>query len=65
MDELENEARKFPRGKHDDVIDTLQMLYSLYEIQPNTNAFTPRIKMEWDQFGRPICVSSESQDRLK
>jgi phage terminase large subunit-like protein len=38
MDKLEEQLRRFPRGKHDDVIDCLQMMYSLYEIQSSTIA---------------------------
>ncbi len=36
MDELELELKRFPRGKHDDIIDAEQMLYDLYQIQPNS-----------------------------
>ena len=35
MEELELELKRFPRGRHDDIVDSLQMLYSMYEISPN------------------------------
>ena len=50
MYELEQQLKKFPRGKHDDIIDAEQMLYSMYELQPNTKSFTNSISMEWDEF---------------
>lgn len=37
MDDLEQELKRFPKWKHDDMIDALQMLYSLYELQPNVS----------------------------
>jgi predicted phage terminase large subunit-like protein len=40
MEELEHELLRFPRGRHDDVIDALQMAYSMYEISPNTKSFS-------------------------
>jgi len=52
MDELEKQLLQFPRGKHDDIIDSEQMLYDLYALQPNTNSFQ-RVRIEYDQFGRP------------
>jgi phage terminase large subunit-like protein len=36
MDKLEKQLLEFPRGKNDDVIDSLQMLYDMYVLQPNT-----------------------------
>lgn len=53
-DELENELKKFPRGKHDDIIDSLQMCYNLYELQPNSKAFRTNIRIEYDYNGNPI-----------
>lgn len=64
MEDLETELKKFPRGKHDDMIDALQMLYSLYEIQPNNKAFTPKINIKRDQRGRPTISGSTEKDRL-
>ena len=55
MDALEHELLRFPRGKHDDVIDSEQMLYDMYTLHPNTvNKVDFRI--EYDNFGRPIIV---------
>lgn len=53
MDELENQLKRFPRGKHDDIIDALQMAYDLYQLQPNSNKFTDQINIERDQFWNP------------
>ena len=39
MDELELQLKKFPRGKHDDIIDALQMLYDMYSLQPNSKTY--------------------------
>jgi phage terminase large subunit-like protein len=46
MDKLEKQLVEFPRGKHDDVIDATQMLYNLYEMQPNSiqQFSVPKIK---------------------
>lgn len=64
MDELENEQKRFPRGKHDDVVDAVQMLYDLYVLQPNTVRKSLNIRMERDHMGRPIQPSFYSSDRL-
>lgn len=48
MQELEQEQKRFPRGKHDDIVDAQQMLYHLYELQPNSYKSNIDIKMEWD-----------------
>lgn len=50
MYELEQQLKKFPRGKHDDIIDAEQMLYSMYELQPNTKAYGASIQIEYDEF---------------
>jgi len=61
MEELELELKRFPRGKHDDIIDAEQMLYDLYQIQPNSTTRLLEFKMEWDSYGRPIYnFSSDS-----
>lgn len=49
MDELELELKRFPKGKHDDIIDAEQMLYDMYELQPNTGAAKYDIRMQWDE----------------
>lgn len=45
METLEKQLKEFPRGKHDDIIDALQMVYDLYTLQPNNEA-TPKAKIE-------------------
>ncbi len=50
MIELEHELKRFPRGKHDDIIDSLQMVYSLYELQPNSVKASIDISVEYDKF---------------
>ena len=54
MDKFEKQLKEFPRWKHDDVIDAVQMLYDMYTLQPNTpNKFiTPVIK--YDSSWRPF-----------
>lgn len=53
MESLENELRRFPRWKHDDIVDSLQMVYSLYELQPNSTTNT-NFTMSRDSNWRPI-----------
>lgn len=55
LDQLELELKRFPRWNHDDAIDSLQMLYSLYELQPNNMAYRD-IRMERDQYGNPMIL---------
>jgi predicted phage terminase large subunit-like protein len=63
MLELENELKRFPRGKHDDMIDAEQMLYSLYELQPNsTNTYD--MNFERDKNGVPIQQEFYPEKRL-
>jgi phage terminase large subunit-like protein len=49
MDELEFELKRFPRGKHDDIIDAEQMLYSMYEIMPNVRAYKEDINIRYNE----------------
>lgn len=53
MDELELELKRFPRGKHDDIIDSLQMLYSMYELQPNTWIVKNKFVVKYDNYWIP------------
>lgn len=53
MDDLELQLKRFPRGKHDDIIDSLQMLYSMYELQPNTGIKYNNFRIEYDQYWIP------------
>lgn len=52
-DELEKQAIKFPRGAHDDIIDSVQMAYDMYELQPNTEKMHKKPQISYDKFGRP------------
>lgn len=52
--DLENELIKFPRGTHDDLIDALQMLYNLYELQPNTESLYSMPVISYNEFGQPV-----------
>jgi phage terminase large subunit-like protein len=54
MEELEYQLERFPRGKHDDIIDALQMLYNMYELQPNNWIPTANIWIKRDINGNPI-----------
>jgi predicted phage terminase large subunit-like protein len=53
MHELESQLKTFPRGRHDDIIDALQMLYSIYQIRPNLKGLTQGFKVSYDSMGRP------------
>lgn len=53
-EELEHELKRFPRGKHDDIIDSLQMLYNMYELVPNTGAKKQSLNIEYDYNGNVI-----------
>lgn len=53
--DYELELKRFPRGKNDDRIDSVQMLYSLYELQQN-NWARREIQMAWDEYGNPMIV---------
>lgn len=53
MSELEGELKRFPKGKHDDIIDAEQMLYDLYALQPNSRPMKP-IEIEYDRRGMPF-----------
>lgn len=53
MDDLELQLIRFPRGKHDDIIDSLQMLYNMYELQPNTWISYSNFRVYHDQYWVP------------
>ena len=53
-EELEHELKRFPRGKHDDIIDSLQMLYNMYELVPNTWAKKQSFNIGYDYNGNVI-----------
>lgn len=46
--DLEKQLIKFPRAKHDDIIDALQMMYNMYELMPNVKSYQP-IQITYDQ----------------
>jgi len=57
MQDMENELLRFPKGKHDDRIDSLQMLYNMYELHPNTGLNKQQsFQIKYDQFGAPIFI---------
>jgi phage terminase large subunit-like protein len=52
---IEKQLLSFPRGKHDDIIDSLQMLYDMYTLQPNVQTRHKAIKVTYHN-GRPILT---------
>jgi predicted phage terminase large subunit-like protein len=53
---LEKQLLHFPRGKHDDVIDSLQMLFDMYTLQPNIESRRHRpIKVSYFN-GKPVLT---------
>lgn len=63
MHELEAELKRFPKWRHDDIIDAEQMLYNMYELQPNTGLIRTDFRIEWDQYWQPI-MHDFNNDRL-
>lgn len=59
--ELEHELLRFPRGRNDDIIDSLQMAYNLYRLSPNTQAYTGSIEIKYWADGSPVLIQSNSQ----
>lgn len=56
MDDLEYQLKRFPRGKHDDIIDSLQMLYDMMTLQPWVDINKTQFRFERDQDGTPILL---------
>lgn len=54
MDLLEKQLKEFPRGRHDDVIDAVQMLYDMYTLQPNTTKNFEMPTIKYAANGRPV-----------
>lgn len=52
---LEKQLLHFPRGKFDDVIDSLQMLYDMYTLQPNVQTRHRPIKVSYFN-GKPVLT---------
>lgn len=65
MQELEHELLRFPRGKHDDIADSLQMVFNMYTISPNTRAFTGNIDIKYWPDWSPILINDSYQWALK
>lgn len=53
---LETQLKKFPRGAHDDIIDTLQMLYSLYVVRSAPMDSFKNVQVQYNELGQPIDV---------
>ena len=51
---LEKQLTTFPRGKHDDCPDSLQMLYYMYEMTPNTWIMYRPVQTVFDRYGNPV-----------
>lgn len=56
MEELEGELKRFPRWRHDDIMDAEQMLYSMYEIVPNTKAYKWSLEIKYNSMWQPIGI---------
>ncbi len=54
MEELENELMKFPRWRHDDRCDWLQMALYLYELQPWLNKVYKIPQVKYNKFWLPV-----------
>jgi predicted phage terminase large subunit-like protein len=65
MVELEHELKRFPRWKNDDIADTLQMLYSMYELHPNTKPFEGNLEIKYDQYWSPIYIWNNDTWQLR
>lgn len=53
LKQLEAQLTKFPRGRLKDLPDTLQMLYEMYELQPNIRGRHSVPQIKYDSMGRP------------
>lgn len=51
---LENQLQKFPRGKHDDCADWLQMCYYMYDLSPNTASMYKIPKITYNKHWQPV-----------
>jgi len=64
MYDIEHQLKTFPRGRHDDVIDALQMLFSVYHIKPTNQPTNQDFKIQYDSLGRPM-VNSFAESLIK
>ena len=51
---LEQQLIRFPKWKHDDVIDALQMMYDLHTIHPKEDLSMYNVVVEYDEYGIPV-----------
>lgn len=58
MGEVEQQLIKFPRARHDDIIDTVQMLYDMYSLQPNVKTMYQVPEIKYDSMGRPLIINA-------
>lgn len=65
MSELEHELKRFPKGRHDDIIDSLQMLYSMYELHPNTKPYEWSLEIKYDSNWQPIYIGNQNTWQLR
>lgn len=65
MDELENEILRFPKWRNDDRVDSLQMLYSMYELHPNIQTINSNLEIKYDEYGSPIFIWESNQWQLR
>ncbi len=65
MDELEHELMRFPKWRHDDRIDSLQMLYSMYELHPNIKTANQNLEIKYDEYWRPIFIWESNTWQLR
>jgi predicted phage terminase large subunit-like protein len=56
MTELEFELKRFPRWRTDDIIDSMQMLYSMYELVPNNRAYRENFEIVYDDMWNPKII---------
>lgn len=54
LEKLEKQLKAFPRGKHDDCPDSLQMLNYMYEMIPNTWKLYKPVKTVFDKYWTPV-----------
>jgi hypothetical protein len=54
LNKLEDQLIKFPRGKHDDCPDGLQLLYYMYEMLPNTTTMFKIPKITYNKYWSPV-----------
>lgn len=64
MVELEFELKRFPRGRNDDIMDAMQMLYSMYELVPNSRAYKEDFKISYDEYGNPKILGYDDEDDI-